>query len=282
MDPSQLDVIVLNWKTADMSAECGRLALQSAPGARLFIVDNGSGDGSPQRLRQAAPPGTTIVENAGNLGFGGGFNPGIRAGSNPYVLLLNSDAQPVGPAYRLLLEHLASDERLGAIAPQVVDGQGRPLPQLAPEPPAWKLVVGCLPVGWRLTAANIYPPPSGPPRVINWLPGMCATMFRRQALEGIGGFDPGYFLGWEEWDLARRLRAADWKIAMHPGAEVIHEGHGSTPKELDAWRNRHGRQAICHHLDKYHGRGWYTAGRLACGALELSIGLRARLRPRQS
>ena len=262
MDAAALDVVVLNWRTPEMSAACARLAAESLPGAKIYIVDNGSNDGSPERMRQDAP-GAVIIENRENLGFGGGLNAGIRAGNGRFVLTLNSDARPVGPAYRLMLDHCAGDDRIGAVTPQ----------QMAPEPPPWRMVLGCLPLAWRLIASNVYSPQPGPPESINWLPGLCAAVFRREALEGIGAFDSDYFLGWEEWDLTRRLRAAGWQIAVHPGAQVIHEGHGSTPKELESWRSRHGRSAMCHHLRKYHGRGWYTLGRLSSGVTNLYVDL---------
>jgi N-acetylglucosaminyl-diphospho-decaprenol L-rhamnosyltransferase len=274
MDPKNLDVIVLNWKTPEMSAACAHAAAQTLPGARIYIVDNGSGDGSPARLRQLAPD-AVLVENDENLGFGGGMNAGIRAGTGRFVLILNSDARPQGDAYQLMLDHCASHERIGAVTPETVDKQGRPVPQMAPEPPAWRLVLGCLPIGWRLIGSNIYSPAPGPPASINWLPGLCATVFRREAIEQVGAFDARYFLGWEEWDLTRRLRAAGWQIAIHPGAVVVHEGHGSTPKELTAWRSKHGRAAVCHHLLKYHGRPWYLAGRLTSGLTNVYVGLRA-------
>ncbi|HXU83039.1 MAG TPA: glycosyltransferase family 2 protein [Polyangia bacterium] len=276
MDPSLLDVIVLNWRTPDMSAEGLRLAAESLPGAALYLVDNGSGDGSPERLRQLAPPGTTVIETGRNLGFGGGFNAGIRAGKRPFLITLNSDARPTGSVYRELLDHCASDDRLGAVTPQTIGHDNLPVGQMAPEPPAWRLVVGCLPGAWRLAQAKPYWPKAGPPEMIDWFPSMCATLFRRAAIEGIGGFDSDYFLGWEEWDLARRLRAAGWKIAIHPGAAVVHEGQGSTPKPLTPWRSKHARDGICHHLRKYYGPGWYAAGRLTSGIADLYMGLRAR------
>jgi N-acetylglucosaminyl-diphospho-decaprenol L-rhamnosyltransferase len=275
MDTSHLDVIVLNWKTPEMSADCARAAAETLPGAKIYIVDNGSGDGSPERLRALAPD-AVVVENDRNLGFGGGMNAGIRAGQGRFVLILNSDARPVGDAYRMMFDHCASDDRIGAVTSQTVDTQGRPVPQMAPEPPAWQLVLGCLPLTWRLVASNVYSPRPGPPASINWLAGLCAAVFRRQAVEEVGAFDIEYFLGWEEWDLTRRLRSANWQIAIHPGAVVIHEGHGSTPKELKAWRAKHNRRAMCHHLLKYHGRAWYLAGRMTSGVADAYADLRAR------
>jgi GT2 family glycosyltransferase len=109
---------------------------------------------------------------------------------------------------------------------------------------------------------------------VEWLPSNCATVWRRKALEGIGAFDASYFLGFEEWDMTRRLRAAGWRMALHRGADVVHPGHGSTPtKELKHWRDRHGRVALCHHLRKYYGPGWYALGRLAAGISDFYVGL---------
>jgi N-acetylglucosaminyl-diphospho-decaprenol L-rhamnosyltransferase len=274
MDASSLDVIVLNWRTPEMSAACARVAAERLPGAAIYIVDNGSGDGSPARIRQAFPA-ATVVENERNLGFGGGFNTGIRAGRRPFLLALNSDALPVDDCYRQLLEHCASDPRLAAVTPQTVDREGRPVGQMPPEPTPLRLVAGCLPVVWRMSQKPYMLPP-GPPRQLDWFPSMCATLFRREALEGIGAFDTGYFLGWEEWDLARRLQSAGWKIAAHPGAAVVHEGHGSTPRPLKDWRYKYGRQGICYHLRKYHGPAWYAVGRVASGFTNVVMDLRAR------
>jgi N-acetylglucosaminyl-diphospho-decaprenol L-rhamnosyltransferase len=272
MDPAALDVIVLNWRTAEMSANCARTAMETLPGAALYIVDNGSADGSADYLRQAVP-GATVVANAENLGFGGGLNAGIRAGTRPFVLTLNSDVSPMGNAYQLLLDHCASDARLGAVTPRIFSPSGHAVAQGVPEPSPLRQLSSCLPGLWRLGGSAMYRPEAGPPESIEWLPSLCATMFRREALEGIGSFDAGYFLGWEEWDLTRRLRAGGWRIALHRGADVVHPGHGSTPKEMGPWRDKHGRVALCHHLRKYHGKGWYALGRLATGITDLYVGL---------
>jgi N-acetylglucosaminyl-diphospho-decaprenol L-rhamnosyltransferase len=276
MDPANLDVIVLNWRTAAMSADCARLAAESLPGAALYVVDNGSGDGSADYLRQNVK-NATVVANSENLGFGGGLNAGIRAGKRPFVLALNSDVRPVGLAYQLLLDHCASDDRLGAVTPRIFDAEGGAVSQAPPEPSPLRQLSSCLPGLWRFSiAAGNYRPEAGPPEPIAWLPSMCATMFRREALEGIGSFDTGYFLGWEEWDLTRRLRAGGWRIALHRGAEVIHDRHGSTPNEMKLWRDKHGRASLCHHLRKHHGPGWYALGRVATGITDLYLGARQR------
>jgi N-acetylglucosaminyl-diphospho-decaprenol L-rhamnosyltransferase len=273
MNGSDVDIVILNWKTAAMSGECAHAAAAALPGAQIYLVDNGSDDGSPEHLRRAVPA-ATVVETGANLGFGGGMNAGIRAGRRPYVLLLNSDARPVDDGLSMLLDCLAADPQLGAVGPMTVDAALEPTPQLPAEPPAWKLVVSSIPFVWRITTAEPFVPAGGPPARIGWLPTLCAAGFRRAALEAIGGFDPGYFLGWEEWDITRRLHDAGWAIAIHPSAAVLHHGRGSTPSSLTAWRNRHSRRAICYHLRKYHGPIWYTLGRATCALREAYQGLK--------
>jgi N-acetylglucosaminyl-diphospho-decaprenol L-rhamnosyltransferase len=150
-----------------------------------------------------------------------------------------------------------------------IDGEDRPVPQLPPEPPAWKLVVGIMPLVSKLIRPPPFVPEAGPPLAIDWMPALCAVMFRREALERINGFDPNYFLGWEEWDIARRIQEAGYGIRLHRSAEIVHTGLGSTPRTLSKWRAKHGRHSLCYHLRKYHGSSWYAAGRVACGIASL-------------
>jgi GT2 family glycosyltransferase len=260
---SDLDVVVLNWRTPDMSAQCVAEAARTLPGAAFVVVDNGSGDGSPEKLR-AAVPYAKVVETGANLGFGAGMNAGVRAGERPFVLVLNSDARPKGDAFVRMLDLCASEPDIGVVTPLVVDEENRPIAQLPPEAPAWRLVLSVIPIVWKWVTPPPFVPTAGPPQQLDWMPALCAALFRRKALDDIDGFDPNYFLGWEEWDIARRTQQAGYRIVLHRGAEVIHSGHGSTPRSLFGWRAMHGRRALCYHLRKYHGVPWYALGRVAC------------------
>ena len=48
-------------------------------------------------------------------------------------------------------------------------------------------------------------------------------LIRRDALAGIGGFDEGYFLFWEDADLCRRLRKAGWDTRYLKAAVATHD-----------------------------------------------------------
>jgi GT2 family glycosyltransferase len=51
---------------------------------------------------------------------------------------------------------------------------------------------------------------------------------RRAAFDEVGGFDPRYFLYWEDADLCRRLRARGYDVRYVPAATAVHRvGHSS-------------------------------------------------------
>lgn len=121
-------IVVLNWRGADDTITClhSLLALQGAA-FRIVVCDNGSADGSYERIRDwlqaqrdshaylrdhplreltreqaeqlppASPPGLFLVQTGANLGYSGGNNVGIRlALTDPrteFVWLLNNDTE---------------------------------------------------------------------------------------------------------------------------------------------------------------------------------------------
>src|SRR4029079_11856034 len=54
---------------------------------------------------------------------------------------------------------------------------------------------------------------------------------RREAWDGVGGFDERFFLYSEEVDLCLRLRRAGWRIVPLPTLTILH--HGNTGRALD-------------------------------------------------
>jgi GT2 family glycosyltransferase len=93
------------------------------PGDRfeLIVVDNGSTDGSFERIREFVEKRSglrkKVIRLGKNLGFTGGNNVGFMARDreSKYVLLLNNDAVLLGHGLKTLAEYAESFERLGGL-----------------------------------------------------------------------------------------------------------------------------------------------------------------------
>src|SRR4051794_28138632 len=71
-------------------------------GDELIVIDNASGDGTPDALRDAARY-ATVIEEVENLGFAGASNRGAAISSRELLLFLNPDAV-VAPGFRDAIE----------------------------------------------------------------------------------------------------------------------------------------------------------------------------------
>lgn len=88
-------VVVLTWNGREVVEAClDSLRPAIDRGHRVVVVDNGSTDGTADRVRSAFPS-LELIENGANLGFAAGNNVGIRhalALGAEHVVLLNQDA----------------------------------------------------------------------------------------------------------------------------------------------------------------------------------------------
>lgn len=95
INSGKVGVVVVNWNNYEDTARClNSLANLSYPSYQVTVVDNGSTDGSGERLREEFE-WCEVVFNERNQGFGGGCNTGIEnvlADGVEFVLLVNNDA----------------------------------------------------------------------------------------------------------------------------------------------------------------------------------------------
>lgn len=87
-----VSVIIVNYKTPDITLQCLRSLFQNTSSVEMevIVVDNASGDGTPQRVRQEFPQ-VRVVESNENLGFGKANNLGNSYATGKYLFFLNSD-----------------------------------------------------------------------------------------------------------------------------------------------------------------------------------------------
>lgn len=217
-------VVIPSWNSRDLLPRClGSIAAQDAD-LELFVVDNGSSDGSLDYLRSEGVPHLALPEN---VGFAAAVNLGVARTAAPAVLVLNADTELEPGCVAALAAALAADGTLGGVQPRILQLEGRE----ARDPAAARLYSA----GQALTAdGRAVEEGAGEQQQPRYLAGgevfgVCgaACLLRRELFAGLGGYDERYFAFYEDVDLNVRARIAGWRFAYVPAAAVWHLGNAS-------------------------------------------------------
>ena len=218
--------------------------------ARVQIVDNGP-DGLAPMLRSLGEAALARVEGVvlevisghGNVGFGRGHNLAAANSTSDFHLVLNPDVEMDRGALDAALRYLDAHPEVGALTPSArgSDGEREYLVKGRPTPTVL-FVRGFVPrflhglFRRQLDAYEL--------RHLDWereqapvaIASGCFLLCRATALDAVKGFDPGYFLYFEDFDLTLRLSKVT-TIAYCPQVRIVHHGGGAASKGLKhiAW-----------------------------------------------
>ena len=239
-----LSIVIVSWNVHDVLHTCllslvggeaaadGLYPLPRGRALEVWVVDNGSGDGSVEMVR-ASFPGVRLMANQENHGFAAACNQAIVRSSGRYVMLLNPDAEVVGEALTILLDYMDSHPEAGVVGPQLryPDGRLQSSRRRFPTPLTGFLESTLLqqwfPRNRWLAHYYVLDRPDDATCEVDWVMG-AAMLVRREAIEQAGLLDEGYFMYSEEMEWCRRIKGRGWRVVYLPAAAVIHhEGRSS-------------------------------------------------------
>lgn len=207
--------------------------------ARLILVDH-----SPQAQSAAALAGwqalcgpglpLTYLSDPANPGFGAGHNRAFAQagrGAN-YFLVANPDLEFAADSLTAALQFLGDHPQTGLLAAALLQDDGSTAPACFRYPDLFTLALRF--VGGKRAAARshhyecrdwdvgqvVFNPP---------LISGCCMLFRSDCYAGLQGFDPGYFLYFEDFDISWRAGRQNLS-AYCPGLRVRHLGGGAGRK----------------------------------------------------
>jgi GT2 family glycosyltransferase len=263
---AQLAVILLNYRTPDLTVDClASLEGEVDSSVHVLVVDNDSRDGSADRIEGVIAERrwtgwARVMRSPVNGGFAAGNNLGIRAVRADAYILLNSDTIVRPGAIAGLRDAMRARPDAGLIGPCLLDSAGSPDHSFFrnPAPPTELIRSARLGMLTRLLARyDPILPGSDRPFEPDWL-GFACVLIRREVIEQVGLLDEGYFMYFEDIDYCRRVRDAGWKILYWPGANVVHLlGGSSQVTSASAARRRAPRyyyKARSRYFAKFYGR----------------------------
>ena len=240
----KLLVVIVNYRITDLTIECLRSLekeIGRVPGARVAVLENGTGPQDVERIRQAIEQNrwgewARLMAVSPNRGFPGGNNVVIRealASSDPpeYVLLLNGDTTVEPHALDALVEFMDRHPEAGIAGTRLISPDG----EVQGSPFRFPGVASELDRGLRLGVVSrlirrwsvVMSPPPTEACQGDWVSG-ASLLIRRQVFDDIGLMDEGLFLFFDDVDYCWNARKAGWQVWFVPQSRVIHIEGAST------------------------------------------------------
>lgn len=226
-------IIILNYDRKEDTCEC----LNSIKGIdynnfKTLVLDNGSTDGSVDYLKKKFP-WIEMIENHKNLGFAQGNNVGIKYALRKeadFILILNNDTVVSSSLLNDLLEEVAKDRTIGIAGPKILYYHRRDRIWFAGGR-AYLWLGNTWHIGSRCKNSLNFQ------KIIeeDYQTG-CALLIKREVIDKIGMFDPGYTAYFEDVDLCLRAKKEGFKVVCVQHAKMWHKvsrttGGGLTSKK---------------------------------------------------
>jgi len=177
-----------------------------------------------------------VLAGHGNVGFGRGNNLALAKVASDFHLVLNPDVEMDEGALAAAITALREHPDVGVVAPSVFGDDGERQYLCKRLPTLWVLFLrGFAPRPLRERYAQALEHYEMRDVIgedfVKGIPlaSGCFLLARTQLLRAVGGFDPDYFMYFEDYDLSLRAgRRAT--IAYVPQARIVHHGGDASRK----------------------------------------------------
>lgn len=234
-----ISIIIVNYNTMQLTINCIASIYNYTKNINfeIIIVDNASSDNSVSQLRKKFL-NVRVVEAFENLGFGRANNLGASIAKGEYLFFLNSDTIFIENSLFKILEFFNKKEKelnIGVLGCLMIDenneinGFGSTFPNVASFN---REIIKSIPIVGRFTETKETNYNFNQEYFeIEYVLG--ADMFMRKTLfDAVSGFDPNYFMYYEESDLQLIISRSQYKNFIFTGTKIIHlEGGSFTEKK---------------------------------------------------
>ena len=255
----RITAVVVTYQSARTLGACMKALKQSFDDGLLhcIFVDNGSSDGT-NRLLQEHAGWADVVQTGVNNGFGRGCNIGLARVDSQFVVFVNPDAVVEPAALVTMMRFMEEHADAGIVGPAILEGDpegGVSMQATGQRMTPGRVLVSALPLS--RFRARFHPIRPGAPGVrTGWVCG-AVLMARTDLMRRLGGFDPRFFLYWEEIDVCKRAEDEGKRVYALGTAVARHVGGASSASDsgrIDGCIAKYYFESRFYYMVKHHGR----------------------------
>lgn len=220
----KVSIIIVNYNTRELLRNCLESIYTYVDGIEyeIIVVDNASKDDSAQMVKNEYKK-IILLESKHNIGFGGANNLGASQATGEYLFLLNSDTVFIHDALSVLIGFIDRHPDCGICGGNLVDLENEPVHSYGVAIPSpwsdihrfckWSMDVR-YGKSWNYNHTK-------KPKKVGYITG-ADLLIRKKIFDKLKGFDPGFFMYYEETELTHRVRNAGWTVWSVPEAKIVH------------------------------------------------------------
>jgi GT2 family glycosyltransferase len=219
----------------------------------VVLIDNGAprtGDAADAAetpyapsFARTSPAAWSRIAGQGNVGYGRGHNLALSRHDADFFLVLNPDAWLADDALVAGIHHLDANAACGLVAPYASGPDGQPQFLCKRYPDALTLALRALSARWarrrfprrmnRYEMRDVVGADAANPATAVLLASGCCMLLRRDVVRRTGGFDPRFFVYFEDYDLSLRLATGGAaRIDYVPAMRIVHHGGNAARKSF--------------------------------------------------
>lgn len=219
----------------------------------IIVVDNASGDGSDELVKENFPQVKLIVTDK-NLGHAKGNNLGLKEARGKYVLFLNTDIAVLEDGIRKLYEFMETNPKVGLAGAKLLN------PDKTPQESCLRFPNKITPLYRRTFLGNFNLAKKelerytmadfdhNITRPVEWVMSS-AVILRREALDRIGPMDERFFVYFADVDWCRRFWENGYQVYYVADAPMVHYHRRESAEGQ-------GLGSLFHPLTRIHIKDW--------------------------
>ncbi len=228
-----ISVVIVSYKVKELLLDCLETLYNTVNkdlSLEVMVVDNASGDGSVEAIREKYPQVHLIV-NKCNAGFPAANNQAFQRAKGKYIFMLNPDTAFRDDAIGLLYQYMESHRECSLIAPALLNSDHSHQPSVWRHPKFRYLFSETFYLPFWLGEKNYRDKDLSKPFEAECFSG-AAIFFRREVFNKIGYLDETMF--WiEDTEFCFRAFHAGLQLIYYPIAKVVHHSGQSAKKNYN-------------------------------------------------